>query len=291
MSNVWSILRDLGREFSMDQVIATRSLYVPLAPRPDPAELVATRDIPYGPQARHRLDVFQPLGKVAGLPVVVFVHGGGFNQGDKGDADAPFFNNFGVWAVRAGFIGVTMTYRLAPEHVWPAGSRDVSCALRWLADHVETFGGSRRSIVIVGHSAGATHVAGCLIGQGSDAAPVPAVAAAVMVAGMYDINRTNFNPMYEGYYGKESAPLAQFSTLAGLAVLQTPCLYTISEFDPPFFHQHLASLCAERMQVAGQMPQIAWLAGHNHVSAVLQLGCDSDTLGPEIAKFVRRHTA
>jgi acetyl esterase/lipase len=291
MSNVWSTLRDLGSEFSMDQVMATRSLYIPLTPRPDPAALVVTRDIAYGPQARHRLDVFQPRGKAAGLPVVVYVHGGGFNQGDKGDADAPFFNNFGVWAVSAGFIGVTMTYRLAPEHAWPAGSQDVSSALRWLEEHAEAYGGQGRSIVVVGHSAGATHVAGSLIGQGGGAAPVANVAAAVMVAGMYDINSTNFNPMYEGYYGTQSAPLAQFSTFAGLAALQIPCLYTISEFDPPFFHQHLTSLCVERMRVAGQMPQIEWLVGHNHVSTVLQLGCDSDTLGPEIAKFVRRHTA
>ncbi len=41
--------------------------------------------------------------------MVVFVHGGGFVQGDKGAADAPFYNNFGAWAVRAGFVGVTMT--------------------------------------------------------------------------------------------------------------------------------------------------------------------------------------
>ena len=42
------------------------------------------RDERYGPAERNRLDIFFPLSKLAGKPVVLFVHGGGFFSGDKG---------------------------------------------------------------------------------------------------------------------------------------------------------------------------------------------------------------
>ena len=75
------------------------------------------RDQRYGDHERHRLDVHtsgQPAEKPT--PVVLFVHGGGFTGGDKHVPGTPMYDHIGAWAVRNGWVGVTMTYRLAPEH-------------------------------------------------------------------------------------------------------------------------------------------------------------------------------
>ena len=162
-------LRALGRDFTPAQMLATREIFAPRAPHPDPAHCKITRDAPYGEDARRRLDVFAPLStRGAPRPVFVFVHGGGFVQGDKGAADAPFYNNVGAWAVAQGYVGVTLTYRLAPVHPWPAGSRgsgsgDPVAAARTSRAH----GGDPQRIVLCGQSAGAVHVAGYLARHGA----------------------------------------------------------------------------------------------------------------------------
>ncbi|MFY9669718.1 MAG: hypothetical protein WAK44_17340, partial [Trebonia sp.] len=74
------------------------------------------RDLAYGDDPRHRLDVHSAGDgeDQAGKPVFVFVHGGGFVRGDKHTQGSPQYDLVGAWAVRHGYVGVTMTYRLAP---------------------------------------------------------------------------------------------------------------------------------------------------------------------------------
>ena len=62
-------------------------------------------------------------------------------------------------------VGVTMTYRLAPQHQWPAGAQDVGQAVAWVAQNIGEYGGDPSRVVLAGHSAGATHVAGYLASQ------------------------------------------------------------------------------------------------------------------------------
>jgi acetyl esterase/lipase len=62
-------------------------------------------------------------------------------------------------------VGVTITYRLAPEHPWPAGAQDVGQAVAWVTEHISGYGGDRARMVVAGHSAGAAHVAGYLAGH------------------------------------------------------------------------------------------------------------------------------
>jgi acetyl esterase/lipase len=89
------------------------------------------------PHERQRLDVHTsgaPVGEPA--PVVLFVHGGGFAGGDKHVPGTPMYDHIGAWAVRNGWVGVTMTYRLAPEHPWPAGAQDAAAAAGWVRANI-----------------------------------------------------------------------------------------------------------------------------------------------------------
>jgi triacylglycerol lipase len=283
--SIWQSLRQIGDEFSPRAIEETRRLYAGVALRPEQVGAGVSRDLRYGPDARHRLDVFQPLADAAVRPVVVFVHGGGFAAGDKGGADAPFYNNVGAWAVRSGFVGVNVTYRLAPQYAWPHGAQDIALALHWLAANIGRYGGDARRIVLVGQSAGAAHVAGCLAGHGG---VFPAPAAAVLLSGIYEPDAFHVIPMYEVYFGADRGRYAARSAVLALARTTVPCLFTISEFDPPQFQRQLAAVFEARTAATGRCPQVLWLHGHNHFSTSMQIGGPDDTLGPPLAAFIRR---
>lgn len=284
-SEIAEAVRLLGPTFSPTQIAATRELYVPRALRPEDAEARVTRDVQYGEDPRQRLDIFAPELASASRPVLVFVHGGGFVQGDKGNAGEPFYNNVGAWAVRSGFIGVTMTYRLAPAHVWPSGAQDASLALQWLRSHVQEHGGDPERLVLMGHSAGAAHVAGCLAGHGA----VPGkAAAAILVSGIFSLRVYKGSYDYQSYYGADRSRDEERSTVAALAGLKIPSVFAITEFDPPQFHEHLSDVFAARVAASGQSPEVLWQRDHNHVSVVMQIGSDVDSLGPALAEFIRQ---
>jgi len=109
------------------------------------------RNIRYaGAQRAHKLDVYVPdLGTSGPLPVVFFVHGGGFVQMSK-DTHWQFARAF----ARRGFVVVTIDYPLAPEHPYPAATQSASLALRWSIEHIAEFGGDLSRLVLAGESAG-----------------------------------------------------------------------------------------------------------------------------------------
>ena len=276
-------VRNLGDAFTPQQIAATRELYVPRIAQP--VETLVTRDQRYGTHPRQRLDIFSSHQAGEPRPVVVFIHGGGFAQGDKGNPGDPFYNNVGAWAARNGFVGVTMTYRLAPEHAWPAGAMDVALAFEWLRARVAEHGGDPARIVLMGHSAGAAHVAGCVAGHGGmNVAP----AAAVFISGIFSLRVYEGDYDYQVYYGKDRSQDEARSTVAALARPGIPTLFTISEFDPAPFHRHLGEVFAVRVASCGRSPELLWQRDHNHVSVVMQLGSDVDTLGEPLAEFIRQ---
>jgi acetyl esterase/lipase len=109
------------------------------------------RDIPYADPAHKRqvLDVYSP-GGAKDLPVVFWIHGGGWQAGDKKDVrlKPQAFND-------KGFVFVSTNYRLLPDVEMGAIVGDVAKAVRWVHDHIAGHGGDPHRLFIMGHSAGA----------------------------------------------------------------------------------------------------------------------------------------
>jgi acetyl esterase/lipase len=98
---------------------------------------------------RQTLDVYSPTeGKK--LPVVVWIHGGGWRAGDKKEV-----HNKPQAFAEKGFVFVSINYRLLPRATIKQMAGDVARAIRWVHDHVKDYGGDPNRILVMGHSAGA----------------------------------------------------------------------------------------------------------------------------------------
>jgi acetyl esterase len=100
------------------------------------------------------LRVYRPKADHA-LPIIVYLHGGGFVMGDTAVAD-PISR---ALANRAASVVVAVEYRKAPEHPFPAGLEDAYAALCWLYNHAEEIGGNPTQIVLAGDSSGGNFAA------------------------------------------------------------------------------------------------------------------------------------
>ena len=109
------------------------------------------RGIPYAEPKNERqmLDVYAPTtGK--NLPVVVWVHGGGWRRGDKADV-----HNKPKAFIEKGFVLVSINYRFVPNVKVNEIAGDVAKAIRWTHDHAKEYGGDPKTLIVMGHSAGA----------------------------------------------------------------------------------------------------------------------------------------
>lgn len=254
------------------------------------------RDRRYGAHQRHRLDVHtadtglggEEDGAVnRGAPVLVFVHGGGFTGGDKLVAGTPQYDHIGAWAVRNGWVGVTITYRLAPEHTWPAGAQDVAAAVQWVRDNIAAYGGDPSRIVVAGHSAGTVHVASFIVGQGDGT--LDGISGACLLSGFYQIpDGAERGALEAAYFGDK--PSAAISTLPGLLRTQVPLVFAVAERDPRFSQGQIATLTAAWYAAKGEVPHVIYSAGHNHISQIGSVGVDDLAMGAQLARFVNRVT-
>lgn len=273
----------LGPALTPTMMGATQEIFAATC-RPMDSGVQVTRDHAYGPDERHRLDVFtQPY--LVGAPVLVFVHGGAFVMGDKQTPGLPYYDNIGAFAVEHGMVGVTLTYRLAPAHRWPAGPDDMAAAIDWLRTHVAEFGGDPKRIFLMGQSAGASHVANYVSHR------QPRIAGALLISCLYENAGPVTNEFHRAYYGDDPEVYASASAQPGLIATSVPLLCSVSEFDMREFQVSAACFAAAYGGAKGAYPPLVWLQGHNHMSPVLAIGSPGETLGPQILAFIAAQQA
>lgn len=241
------------------------------------------RDLRYGEYERQRLDVHRSASRAVGLPVLVFVHGGGFVRGDKNMSDV-IHGNIATYFARHGVVGVNATYRLAPKHQWPSGVEDMAAIITWLRSHVDEYGGDPERIYLMGHSAGAAHVAaytffeGFQVDQGNDG-----VKGAILLSGVY-------KPRPGGpelvYYGEDPQSLSQGNILSKIDGRKIPLFLIDSEFDPGFMQQGTVELMAAVCKRDNKCPRRLHVQGHNHISEAIHLNSADESVGPALLDFI-----
>ena len=108
-------------------------------------------NIPYAgvEDEKRTLDVYAPAG-AKGLPVVFWIHGGGWQSGDKADVKLK-----PQWFMDKGFVFVSTNYRLLPAVDMGTLTRDVAKSFRWVQATIADYGGDPKRVLVGGHSAGA----------------------------------------------------------------------------------------------------------------------------------------
>ncbi len=109
------------------------------------------KDIPYTEEkdAKRSLDIYAPDG-AKNLPVVFWIHGGGWQAGDKDDVKLK-----PEWFMKKGFVFVSINYRLLPNVEMGRLIGDVAKAFGWVEKHIGEYGGDPKRVLVGGHSAGA----------------------------------------------------------------------------------------------------------------------------------------
>jgi len=135
---------------SLDEARAVARRVSALSGPGEPVAHVEDRALP-GPGGPLPVRLYRPEAP-APLPLLVYFHGGGWVLGDLDSSD------FGcrAYANRVPCLVVSVDYRLAPEHKFPAAVEDVVAATRWAAAHAAELGGDPARVAVGGLSAGAT---------------------------------------------------------------------------------------------------------------------------------------
>lgn len=267
-----------------------------------PGEVIVGRDIVYVPGSahqKHRLDVYAPKG-ANGAPVIHFVHGGYWVEGDKDfhAAISALYGSVGTALAKRGVVTVVQSYRLSPEVAIDAILDDVMAALRWTQQHAREHGGDPARLFMMGHSAGGHLVA--LTGsddalhrsRGMDPRAVRGyipLSAVWDVAGMHDAHDASWNARVTfPVFGQDRARWAERSPLSRLHAGAQPFLVVVGERDYPYMIPQ-AERARDRLKELGVAAEYRVIPGNDHAAMVLQFGAKGDNVSDVVADFVKKH--
>lgn len=209
------------------------------------------------------------------LPVIVFVHGGSWRDGDPDD-----YGFIGRAFVPEGFVVVLVGYRLGKHGAYPAMLEDTAAAIRWTRENIANHGGDPARIVLAGHSAGAYNaVTTALDTRWLERAEVPArsIVGVIGIAGPYD-----FLPL------DSESTIAAFGHVDDLAATQP--IAHISEDAPPMLLIHGGAdttvrprnsrILARKLETAGAHAIVVERPDMKHSDPLIALAAPWRSRGP-----------
>ena len=239
-----------------------------------------TRDLAYGSDPKHKLDVYVPEQRPMGAPVVLFVHGGGFVGGDKHGTYQP--DNMTLWAARQGMVGVNINYRLAPGSPWPAGAQDLASAIAWTRANIARHGGDPDRIILWGHSAGANHVADYVGNSAVHGPELAAIRGAVLLSPNYPETSAGEHP----YYGADPDLNSIAGTVRRLRASEVPIFLADAQYDPDMMLATSRGLREGLCELPARCPRYLHLADHNHFTEGWAVGTSDESLTGPLMEWI-----
>jgi acetyl esterase/lipase len=209
-------------------------------------------------------------------PIVVYFHGGGWVLGDE-QSDDPFCRDL---CRRSGMIVVSVGYRPAPEHRFPAAAEDGYAATRWIAAHAAELGGRAGPVLVAGWSAGGNIAAvTCQLARDRGG---PEIAGQLLICPVTDCryDRPSYTENAVGYFVTRSMMFwfwdiycspadridARASPLRGNLAGLPPAFVATCEFDPL---RDEGIEYAEALAAAGSPVEQLQARGHIHTSLMM----------------------
>ena len=260
-----------------------------------PASAHVFRDVVYDHMSgvgdgNFTMDIYAPdAAKKA--PVVIMVHGGAWTVGNKQNAIGPDQADF---FTDEGFIYISINYRLAPDHPFPAQVQDLAAAIAFVHANIKDYGGDPDEIFLMGHSAGAHTVA--LVSVDPDYLRAEGLDLDV-IKGTVPLDGAAYNLVTTGRHGKlprfyrpefgkdedtwrKASPTLQ--VVDGRHIPPMLLLYV----DRPVSPKRAKEL-AETLRENGYLAQAVEAQKRTHKTLNKRLGSKGDTYGPMIVEFFR----
>jgi triacylglycerol lipase len=266
---------------------ATGEIYDSLQEHEPYAGVRVARDLKYGSSDRNLLDVFAAEGGGEARTVLMFMHGGRYTRGDKRRPGSPFYDNIMLFAARHGMVGVNLEYRLAPKDPWPAAVEDLGAAVRFVKDNIRTYGGSRDRIFLMGHSAGASHVATYVAHKEFHGAGGSGLVGAILSSGTYDQSKAEPTGERAAYFGADRSLWAARSALPRLAESDIPFMISSAELDPPQIAAQFVLLKETMCRSERGCVRSIVLPKHSHMSESYSINTADTQLSDQILEFMR----
>lgn len=248
----------------------------------DTSGRLAASGIAYGPDERHRLDVYVPEQGARKAQVMVFLYGGGWNNGDRAD-----YAFVGRAFAAQGFVTVVPDYRLVPQVRFPAFVEDSALALRWVRDNVAAYGGDGAGIALSGHSAGAYNAMMLaldrrfLVRAGLPSSFIRSVAG---LAGPYDFLPLD-DPRSIAAFG--DYPRAAETQPISFASGRAPRVFLASGDEDETVRPRNSVSLAEKLRAAGAAVELKTYPGLGHAGILLALNTGFRSRAPVLADIVR----
>jgi acetyl esterase/lipase len=265
--------------------------------------MASFRDLPYrdGTDPKQALDLYAPEGE--GWAVLAFVHGGGWNSGDKDlhVEGTAIYADVGRFFASQGVGAAVVNYRLLPRVSWRNQIADVAGAVAWVHRHAAGYGGDPKRLFLAGHSAGAQLAARVAL----DPEPLRAeglskkiVSGVIAVSGSaYELDPERTDLLRGGRRAYFERRFAQGDTI-GTWTREVSLLRFVDKNAPPFlilygsaepkgFHRQ-SEMLAESLKAAGAGAKLVVLPGRDHVQSALELSRDGTAAAREMLEFLRK---
>ncbi len=258
---------------------------------------------------KHRLDLFLPVPDSASRPwpTVVFIHGGGWTEGDRAQTfgGEDIYGNVGRFFAARGIGAAVVSYRLMPNVTWREQVEDVAAAVAFVQRRVEAEGGSSSRVAVMGHSAGG-YLAAFVALDGSaleDAGAEPVCGAVIVSGAALDLtdDATWETGTGFGYYARRFSPSRTDidgppAEPYGWQTDASPASYVTPE-APPFaivygdgeeeLFQTQANALARALEDEDIPHSVAIMPVFNHEAGVFNLSRDDKVAGAEALRLVR----
>lgn len=248
-------------------------------------EVESHANIPYrsdkdADPARHILDVYVPKGQ-KDFPVVLFVHGGSWDSGNK----YLYFAYGGVFA-KAGIGFVVCNYRLSPKVQHPAHVQDVAKAFAWTCENIGKYGGNPEKAFVCGHSAGG-HLVSLLATdpqylKAEKRTPAD-IKGVVSISGVYKIYATE--KVFHEPFGKDEEACKNASPLTHVVGKHPPFLIAYGDKDIPHLDE-MAQDMDSALRKTNSPSELLLCKRRDHATIMIGFLDPEDALNKAFRQFV-----
>lgn len=237
---------------------------------------------------RHRLDIYT-TGNEKPSKVLIFIHGGSWSQGSK-----DIYKKLGENLAKKGIVSVLINYRLAPQVMISEMASDCAAAVKWVKENIGRYGGDKKNIFLMGHSAGG-HLS-ALITMNNEwfkelktSSPIKGCilldAFGLNIYNLLSEHQTQYNYLLHKVFTDDPKEWQRASPANFLEQNTTTLFVLAGDRTYPYIMLD-NGMFVEKMEMAGQPLQWEIIKGKSHYQMIAQMESSTNKMYDKIIDFM-----